>query len=319
MKYENSIFKAIEYIEKNIKYQLTLKDISDYVGYSEFHFSRIFKNQMNISVMDYLQDRRLLLASKEIFNGRKIVDVSIDYCYETHSGFSKSFKKKFGFTPTEHLFYAINLLKCLINENGDDLKMPDNAHVFVMPSIDFTSQEELYKQLEENLKFSFSSIDLGEVHKAYKLSCEAHKNQYRKSKEPYIIHPLNVALILSELNLDKETIIVSLLHDVIEKNTPISLDKVESEFSTDIKKLLENVTNFNNLNEITDNRIFIIKLADRLHNMRTIKYMDPEVFKEKAKETIEIFSPIANKLNIQEFKRELQDLSIKYIIDNTTS
>ena len=325
MKYENIILKSIEYIEKNIKEELTLKSIANQVGYSEFHFLRIFKDQMGISIMDFVQERRLILASKEILSGRKIVDVAIDYCYETHSGFSKVFKKKFGFTPTQHLIYAINILEYLKNENGDGLKMnskSSNANVFIESSVDFIEQELLYKQLVYNLKERFSTNDLYKIDKAYKLACKAHEGQYRKSKEPYITHPLNVSLILSELDVDKETIIVGLIHDVIEKNTPITLDTVELELSKQIKELLEEVTNFNtsNLNKVIDDnstidgRVYIIKLADRLHNMRTIKYMNPEVYKEKAKETIEIFSPIANKLNILKLKIELDDLSIKYIV-----
>ncbi|MCQ4697214.1 HD domain-containing protein [Paeniclostridium sordellii] len=330
MKYESAILKSIEYIEKNIKNQLTLKIIADQVGYSEFHFSRIFKEQMGISIMDYVQERRLILASKEIFNGRKIIDVSIDFCYETHSGFSKAFKKKFGFTPTQHLIYAINILECLKNENGDGLKMDsktNNANVFIKSSVDFKDKDLLYKQLVDNLKARFSRSDLSIIDKAYKLACKAHEGQYRKSGEPYVTHSLNVSLILSELDVDKECIIVGLLHDTIEKHTPITLDIVEEKFSKEIKELLEAVTNFNSidLNEVADDnstidwRVFIIKLADRLHNMRTIKYMDPEEYKDKAKETIEIFSPIAKRLNILKFKVELDDLSIKYIISDNVN
>lgn len=327
MKYESTILKVIEFVEKNIKKELTLKYIADEVGYSEFHFSRIFKEQMAISVMDYVQERRLILASKEIFKGRKIVEVSIDYCYETHSGFSKAFKKKFGFTPTQHLVYAINILEYLKNENGDGLTMSNkfnDANVFIKSSVDFTDPQLLYKQLVDNLKDKFSKEDLLEIEKAYKLACKAHEGRYRKSKEPYVTHPLNVSLILSDLDVDKESIIAGLLHDVIEEDTSITLDKIELEFSIEIKQLVEEVTRLNSLdlNKIVDDeckvygRVFLIKLADRLHNMRTIKYMNPEVYKEKAKETIEIFSPIATKLNILKLKAELDDLSIRYIVDN---
>ncbi|MGL5347643.1 MAG: HD domain-containing protein [Peptostreptococcaceae bacterium] len=330
MRYESTVLKAIKYIEKNIKEKLTLKAISNEVGYSEFHFARIFKEDMGISVMDYVQERRLILASKEIFNGRKIVDVSVDYCYETHSGFSKAFKRKFGFTPTQHLVYAINILEYLKNDDGDGFIMDNksnNANVFISSTVDFTDEELLYKQLEDNLKDKLSNEELFEIEKAYKLSCKAHKGQFRYSKEPYVIHPLNVALILSELDVDKESIIVGLLHDFIEKNTSITLDEVELEFSTEVRQLLEVITNFNILdvnkmmddNSTIDGRVFVIKLADRLHNMRTIKYMNPDVYKEKAKETIEIFSPIANKLNILKLKLELEDLSIRYIVDDYTN
>lgn len=304
MKYKVAILKSIEFIEKNLKNNLSLKTISNHVGYSEYHFSRVFKSEMNMSIMEYVQERRLLLASKEIFEGRKIVDVSYDYQYDTHSGFSKAFKKKFGFTPTHHLIYAIKILENIKNENREGLimKNENSKGIFIEPSIEFTSAEQLYNQLILNLKTKYNCSDLEEIEKAYLLSCEAHKDQYRRSGEPYVIHPLNIALILSQLDVDKESIIVGLLYDVITKNTPITLDVVESKFSREISLLL-------------DGRVFVIQLASRLHNMRTIKHMSPEIYKEKAEETIDIFSPIAAKLNLIKLKMELDDLSIKYLID----
>lgn len=325
MKYKVAILKSIEFIEKNLKNKLSLKSISSYVGYSEYHFSRIFKSEMNISVMDYVQERRLLIASKEIFDGRKIVDVSYDYQYDTHSGFSKAFKKKFGFTPTQHLIYAIKILENIKNENREVLimKKENNQGIFIEPSVEFASVEELYNQLILNIKYKYNSSDLEEIEKAYLLSCEAHKDQYRKSCEPYVIHPLNIALILSQIDVDKESIIVGLLYDIITKNTPITLEVVESKFSREISTLLNDVTNFKSadLRKVVeedcdiDGRVFIIQLASRLHNMRTIKHMSPDVYKEKAEETIGIFSPIATKLNLIKLKMELDDLSIKYLID----
>lgn len=304
MKYKVAILKSIEFIEKNLKNNLSLKTISNHVGYSEYHFSRVFKSEMNMSIMEYVQERRLLLASKEIFEGRKIVDVSYDYQYDTHSGFSKAFKKKFGFTPTQHLIYAIKILENIKNENREGLimKNENSKGIFIESSIEFTSAEQLYNQLILNLKTKYNCSDLEEIEKAYLLSCEAHKDQYRRSGEPYVIHPLNIALILSQIDVDKESIIVGLLYDVITKNTPITLDVVESKFSREISLLL-------------DGRVFVIQLASRLHNMRTIKHMSPEIYKEKAEETIDIFSPIAAKLNLIKLKMELDDLSIKYLID----
>lgn len=304
MKYKVAILKSIEFIEKNLKNNLSLKIISNHVGYSEYHFSRVFKSEMNMSIMEYVQERRLLLASKEIFEGRKIVDVSYDYQYDTHSGFSKAFKKKFGFTPTQHLIYAIKILENIKNENREGLimKNENSKGIFIESSIEFTSAEQLYNQLILNLKTKYNCSDLEEIEKAYLLSCEAHKDQYRRSGEPYVIHPLNIALILSQIDVDKESIIVGLLYDVITKNTPITLDVVESKFSREISLLL-------------DGRVFVIQLASRLHNMRTIKHMSPEIYKEKAEETIDIFSPIAAKLNLIKLKMELDDLSIKYLID----
>ena len=98
MKYENAIFACIEYIEKNIEEELTTDIIASEVGYSAYHFSRIVKDQMGMPLMEYVRERRLICASKEMFEGKKVIDVSIKYGFKTHSGFSKAFKKKFGFT-----------------------------------------------------------------------------------------------------------------------------------------------------------------------------------------------------------------------------
>lgn len=319
MKYEEVIFKSIKYIERNIKEELSLDTIAGEVGYSSFHFSRIFKDNMGISIMDYVKERKLICASKEIFKGRKIIDVSEEYGYETHSGFSKAFKNKFGFTPTEHLIYAINIIDYLKNENGDGYIMNNklnNANVFMEGIPDYIDKEVLYNELVKNIEKRFSKEELETIEKAYKLACNAHREQYRKSGEEYVTHSLSVSLLLSQMEVEKEVIIAGLLHDIIFQNTPYKLEQVKVDFSEEVADLINEFTNFNNINEediSIDNSVLLIKLADRLHNMRTIKYMEPERYKEKAKETIEIFSPIAAKLNITKLKSELDDISLKYI------
>lgn len=269
--------------------------------------------------MDYVKERRLIHASKEIFEGRKIIDVSEEYGYKTHSGFSKAFKKKFGFTPLQNLISALNMLEYLKNENGDDFIMKDNSKnisIFMKQSIDFKTKEELYKELFENLKTNFTLEELKTVDKAYNLACKAHQGQYRKSKEEYVIHPICVSIILSEMQVNKDCIIAALLHDIIYQNTNYSLEQVKVDFSDNVANLIKQVTEFDIIKdeEFINMDVVLIKLADRLHNMRTIKYIDPEKYKEKAKETIEIFSPIATKFNITKIKMELDDLALKYII-----
>lgn len=319
MRYEEAIFKSIKYIESNIKEELSLDTIAREVGYSAFHFSRIFKDNMGISIMDYVKERKLICASKEIFKGRKIIDVSEEYGYETHSGFSKAFKNKFGFTPTEHLIYAINIIDYFKNENGDGEIMDNklnNAHVFMEGTPDFIDKELLYKELVKNLENRFSKEELETIEKAYKLACKAHKGQFRKSGEEYVTHSLSVSILLSQMEVEKECIIAGLLHDIIWQNTSYTLEQVKIDFSDEVADLIKAFTDFNNISEediSIDNPVLLIKLADRLHNMRTIKYMEPDRYKEKAKETIEIFSPIAAKLNITKLKSELDDISLKYI------
>ena len=196
---------------------------------------------------------------------------------------------------------------------------------------DFTSPEELYQDLIATIRKYHPSDDITMIEKAYRVAKEAHREQKRKSGEPYIIHPLCVAIILADLEMDKETIEAGLLHDVVE-DTAMSLDELARQFGTEVSFLVDGVTKLTQLSwdkdkvEIQadnlrkmflamarDIRVIIIKLADRLHNMRTGQYWKPEKQKEKARETMEIYAPIADRLGISKIKIELDDLSLKYL------
>ncbi|MCR5829520.1 MAG: bifunctional (p)ppGpp synthetase/guanosine-3',5'-bis(diphosphate) 3'-pyrophosphohydrolase [Lachnospiraceae bacterium] len=196
---------------------------------------------------------------------------------------------------------------------------------------DFTEPEKLYDILVQKIRKYHPSSDLSVIEKAYKMASEAHKDQKRKSGEPYIIHPLCVAIILAELELDMESIAAGLLHDVIE-DTSIEEKDIEKNFGTEITLLVDGVTKLTNLNYSTDKvelqaenlrkmflamakdiRVILIKLADRLHNMRTMQYQKPNKQYEKSKETMDIYAPIAQRLGISKLKIELDDLSLKYL------
>lgn len=199
-----------------------------------------------------------------------------------------------------------------------------------MPA-DFTEPEKLYEQLIKKIKAYHPSADLSLVEKAYRLAYDAHKDQKRKSGEPYIIHPICVCIILAELELDKETIVAGLLHDVVE-DTVFTIDELKAEFGEEVALLVDGVTKLTQLNYSSDKleiqaenlrkmflamakdiRVILIKLADRLHNMRTLQYMKPEKQREKARETMDIYAPIAQRLGISKIKIELDDLSLKYL------
>ncbi len=201
----------------------------------------------------------------------------------------------------------------------------------VTPTHDFEKPEDLYASLVKRIKEYHPSADTTMVEKAYKIAREAHKDQKRKSGEPYIIHPLCVAIILADLELDKETIIAGILHDVVE-DTVMTNEEIRAEFGEDVEHLVDGVTKLGQLSYDADKvevqgenlrkmflamakdiRVIVIKLADRLHNMRTLQYMKPEKQKEKARETMEIYSPIAQRLGISKIKIELDDLSLKYL------
>ena len=201
----------------------------------------------------------------------------------------------------------------------------------IVPIRDFVSPEELHRDLIEIIQKYHPSADISMVEKAYQIAAEAHKTQVRKSGEPYIIHPLYVAIILAELEMDKETIVAGLLHDVVE-DTVMTDEEIKEEFGPEVALLVDGVTKLGqiaydadkievqaeNLRKMflamaKDIRVIIIKLADRLHNMRTLKYMKPEKQKEKARETMDIYAPIAQRLGISKIKIELEDLSLKYL------
>ena len=196
---------------------------------------------------------------------------------------------------------------------------------------DFTSPEVLYEDLVRSIKKYHPSDDLSMVEKAYHIARDAHKDQKRKSGEPYIIHPLCVAIILADLELDKESIIAGILHDVVE-DTVLTGDELKSMFGAEVALLVDGVTKLTQLSWSADKvemqaenlrkmflamakdiRVILIKLADRLHNMRTLQYMRPEKQKEKARETIEIYAPLADRLGISKIKIELDDLALKYL------
>ena len=211
----------------------------------------------------------------------------------------------------------------------DDGKMSEHQ--------EFVDPEGLYQELIQRIQKYHPSDDISLIQKAYNTAAEAHKNQLRKSGEPYIIHPLNVAIILAELELDKETIVAGILHDVVE-DTIMTEEDLKREFGDDVALLVDGVTKLEkiplsagvdqpddklemqaeNLRKMflamaKDIRVILIKLADRLHNMRTLQYKKPESRQRIAKETLEIYSPIAQRLGISKLKIELDDLSLKYL------
>lgn len=221
----------------------------------------------------------------------------------------------------------------LNNENGILTSNEYDLRDILTP-VDFTEPEALYKRLIEIVYSYHPSTDITMIDKAYNLAYNAHKDQLRKSGEPYIIHPLCVAIILAELELDKETIVAGLLHDVVE-DTIMTTEEIAEEFSNEVAVLVDGVTKLTQLNYSMDKveiqaenlrkmflamakdiRVILIKLADRLHNMRTLKYMTIDKQKEKARETMDIYAPIAQRLGISKIKVELDDLSLKYLEAN---
>ena len=220
----------------------------------------------------------------------------------------------------------------ITNEQIEQLEqkvMSTSEHIRKMD--DFVSPEILYDELINCVRKYHPSDDISMIEKAFRIANDAHKGQVRKSGEAYIIHPLCVAIILAELELDKETIVAGLLHDVVE-DTVMTDEEISQEFNGEVALLVDGVTKLGQLSYDADKveiqaenlrkmflamakdiRVILIKLADRLHNMRTLKYMKPEKQREKARETMDIYAPIAQRLGISKIKTELDDLSLKYL------
>lgn len=195
---------------------------------------------------------------------------------------------------------------------------------------DYENPDDLYDMLIARIRKYHPSADISMIDKAYELARKAHGDQKRKSGEPYIVHPLWVSIILANLEMDKETIVAAMLHDVVE-DTEIDDEYIKKEFGTEVTLLVDGVTKLGQLSYSSDKlevqaenlrkmflamakdiRVIIIKLADRLHNMRTLQFMTPAKQKEKAKETMDIYAPIAQRLGISKIKTELDDLALKY-------
>lgn len=187
--------------------------------------------------------------------------------------------------------------------------------------------ERLNKILHEQKR---TEEDIKEINGAYEYAAKLHSGQYRVSEEPYIIHPCEVALILADLRADKSTIIAAFLHDILE-DTDTAPEEIEKKFGKDVLSLVEGVTklgkySFKSKEErqaenfrkmfiamAKDVRVIFLKLADRLHNMRTLNYMPPVKQQRIAKETLDIFAPLAGRLGIGKIKSELEDLSLRYL------
>ena len=202
-----------------------------------------------------------------------------------------------------------------------------SEHLIDIPEYDdnFTIEKLIQKILTDDRQY-----DLSKIVSAYEFAAKAHEGQKRSSGQAYIIHPLAVAYILLELGMDTDTICAALLHDVVE-DTPATLDDIKKRFGQDVAMLVDGVTKLSKIPVFTkeeqqaenirkmllamsqDIRVMIIKLCDRLHNMRTLKYRPDFKQRNTALETMNIYAPIAHRLGIHAVKEELEDLAFHYL------
>ena len=216
--------------------------------------------------------------------------------------------------------------------NQEEIEEIRQADASVKTMEDFTSPDKLYQELIASIRKYHPSDDISMIEKAYRIACEAHKGQKRKSGEPYIIHPLCVAIILADLELDKETIVAGLLHDVVE-DTVMTSEEVRQEFGAEVELLVDGVTKLTQLSYSADKievqaenlrkmflamakdiRVILVKLADRLHNMRTAKVHGRR--RNKKRRPVRRWISMRrsrSRLGISKIKVELDDLSLKYL------
>jgi (p)ppGpp synthase/HD superfamily hydrolase len=255
--------------------------------------------------MVYVKRRKLTFASADLLNGDKIIEVALRYCYDSTSGFTKAFTKEFGFSPS-----MLKTMKLHFSVLGGNIHM---SHIFLEKSDIHASKEELFAVLLKLIADSRSDYNVSLIEKTYVFACEAYKGIKRCSGDEYITHPINVAIILTFLEVPEDVIISGMMCDIFTK-TIITADTIEREFSHDIKNLLLTLHKFDKLSlaDIDDEDVLTIKLAERLHNMRTVEFMDKSVQQIKAKETLQFFVPFAAKLGNAKLTEELNDLALKF-------
>lgn len=300
------ILDSLKYIDNNLERQLKLLDISTYMGYSEYHFSRLFKNYMGVTVMEYVKKRKLITASEEILKGDKIIDVALNKGYMSHGGFTKAFKQEFGFAPA--------LLRAMVMQvdylEGGKIM----SHVFMEKTEEHATKEDLFEKLKGEINKQSIEVYMVELEDIYKFACQSYKDIKRYSGDEYLTHPLNVAIILVQMGAAKEAIFAGMLCDILVK-TDITQEIMSKMVSPKVMGILTELKNFDGKQmELGENEnVIMVKLAERLHNMRTVEYMDEKSKVLKARETIELFIPIANKLGNNKLVAELNDLSLLYI------
>lgn len=297
------IQESRRYIEKHLEEGLSVDTIANHVGYSKYHFSRMFRERVGMPVMDYVRKRRLCKASRRIAEGEKIIDVALSFGWQSHAGFVKAFRNEYGFPPS--LLRAMLILKTEcggVNMGQFYLREPD-CHA---------GKDELYAILVEECGNNKLLVDYDMLERAYRFACQTYTGISRHSGDEYVTHPLNVAILLANMGADGETVMAGLFADAMQK-TGITRERLEEQLPEKVVALIAAVNGSGNTDSNVLDSVQLVKLAGRLHNMRTLKFMDEARWREKAKETYEEFVPVAQKLGNEKLMMELNDLSLEYL------
>ncbi len=286
--------QIIKYIELHLEDDLTIKQLADVAGYSEYYFIRVFKSYTNQTVMEYICRRRLIKSCDDIISGMRLIDVAMKYGWKSHSAFSKSFNRELGFPPS-----LLRTMKTQLDCLGGSYM----NQIFLKSTEVGAGKEKLFELLKDTVAQNAIGIDDKILNDVYLIACKAYEGKRRYSGEEYVTHPLNVAILLAELGAERDTVLAGLFCDVKTKGNNINLEKELPANVWNIVKILE---------EKKNDETIVIKLAERLHNMRTIEFIDDSKKAKKVKETIEIYLPLARRINNQKLIDELNDLAMKY-------
>lgn len=298
------ITESLVYIEKNLKQKISIEEIADYVGYSKFYFSRMFKQEMNISIMEYVKERKVICALESILQGNKILDVAIEYGWESHSGFIKAFKSYYGFSPS--LLYAMNLE--IIHLGGRNMR----NYAFYEKNDEHMSKEDLFKLLER--KMTENKLDTTELGTVYNFCQKSYANKKRYSGDEYITHLLNVSLLLVQIGSEVNVVYAGMFCDVFRK-TDVLIDDIKKYLPKDVAQIIIRLRGYDiEKDGLKDEECAVIKMAERLHNMRTIEYMEESEKKEKGERNYFNIYAVARKLKNEKVINELNNLSIKYVV-----
>lgn len=292
--------RILNYIEEHLEEKLTNRQLSETMGYSEDHFRQLFKAHTGETVMEYICRRRLFRAVDEILSGDRILDVALRYGFESHSAFSRAFKREFGVSPS--LLRTIRLeLDCIGGICMD--------RIFLNSTKPGTSKEELFSGLKEFFRKGNRTTKEEVLNRVYDTACRVYEGTYRYSGDEFVTHTLNVALLLMDMGAEDETVMAGLFSDSSERCSAVDL---EQELPEAVWNIVKKIGLWHTDREHCPEEVVLIKLAERLHNMRTIEYLAEEKRAVKAKETIEFYLPLARKVNNQKLLDELNDLARKY-------
>lgn len=301
---EPVIRECLRYIESHTMERLSVEEIASQFGYSKHHFSRMFSQALGVSIKSYITKTKLVKSAQAIIGGSTILEAAVLVGYETHTGYNKAFKKYFGYSPK--LLLAASFTRDLYDfQGGQGMKA-----------------ENLYNEIKELTKGDISKNQLELLRLAYEFALKAHGGQKRYSGDDYVTHPLQVSILLIKMNASPETVVLGLLHDCNEADSNISVEATKPIFGEIIYNKLVRINQLNVSPDLletvdieTEEDIVLVKLADRLHNMSTLKHLKPERWHEKATETLAVFSPIAEALGYVDLKANLDQLSVK-VLDN---